>query len=90
MVCTSSFWEVKLLDCGIDYPTSCSAELKERAELCLYSPLCAVMAGHMVNFNFWLSGSVVYTWNTCTLFIISLAFEHNHSKLEGTVHTVTH
>ena len=100
MVCTRSFQELKLPDHGIDNPPHCSADPKERAELCLYSPLCAVMAGHRVNFTFTFSAfkircvhlntcSVYSLIPVCTLFIISLPFVHNRSKLEGTVHTVT-
>jgi len=81
-------------------PVHCSADLKERAELCLYSPVCAVMAGHRVNFTFtfWAFKIRCVHLNTYrvyslipvyTLFIISLPFVLNHSKLEGTVHTVT-
>ena len=100
MVCTRSFQEVKLPDHGIDYPPCRSADLKERAQLCLYSPVCAVMAGHRVNFTFTFSAFKIHCvrLNTCrvyglilvcTLFIISLPFVLNPSKLEGTVHTVT-
>ena len=100
MVCTRSFQEVKLPNNGTDYPPHCNADLKERAELCLHSSLCAVMAGHIVNFSFTFSAFKIrcVRLNTCrvyslipvhTLFIISLLFVLNRSKLEGTVHTVT-
>jgi hypothetical protein len=85
---------------SIDYPPHCSADLKERAEICLYSPLCAFMAGHRVNFTFTFSAFRIRCLHlntcrvyslipVCTLFIISLPFVLNHSKLEGTVRAVT-
>ena len=72
----------------------------KKAELCLYSPLCAVMVGQRVNFAFTFSAfkiccihlntcGVYSIIPVCTLLIISLPVELNHSKLEGTVDAVT-
>jgi hypothetical protein len=35
---------------GGDHPSPSSAEVKERVEVYLHSPVCAFMAGHRVNF----------------------------------------
>jgi hypothetical protein len=36
---TLSFLGVKRQGVGVDHPSPCSAEVKERVELCFYSPL---------------------------------------------------
>jgi hypothetical protein len=95
--CNGSFPGVKLPECGFDHPTPSGAEVKERVELCLFSVLCAFVAGYM---NFIFSAFKVHCLHlhtcrvysliqVCTLFIIALSFELTHSKLEGTVHAIT-
>jgi len=48
---TESFPGVKRLECGGDHPPPFSAEVKERVELYLYSPLglCGLFSGEMYN-----------------------------------------
>jgi len=49
-----SFLGVKQLGCGIDHPPPSSAEVKEKVELYLFSPLWAFMAHSRVNFTCYL------------------------------------
>jgi hypothetical protein len=49
---TGSFPGVKQPRRGVDHPTTSSAEVKERVELYLYSPIWALVACSRVNFSF--------------------------------------
>jgi hypothetical protein len=49
---TLSFPGVKRPGLGVDHPQSSSAEVKERVELYLYSPLWAFVVCSTVNFTF--------------------------------------
>jgi len=51
MMRTGSFPGLKRPVHGVDHPPSSSAEVKERVELYLYSPVCAFMASSRVSFT---------------------------------------
>jgi hypothetical protein len=57
---TGSFPGVKRPGRGVDHPHSSSAEVKERVELYVYSPLCAFVACSAVTFTFTFYLSLIY------------------------------
>jgi hypothetical protein len=55
---TGSFPGIKRPGRGVDHPPPTSAEIKERVELYLYSPLWAFMACYRVIFTFYNSSAI--------------------------------